>query len=103
MQPTAVEVLLLACNQAATIRDAAESVLAQTGPPLAIVFSDDASHDATFAILADIAAAYRGPHRVRVRRNETNLGIGAHYNRLVAESRSELLVTAAGDDLSVPH
>lgn len=103
VSPPRISVILLACNQEATARAAAESVLAQTGPPLEIVFSDDASTDATHAVLAAAAAAYRGPHHVRVRRNDINLGIGAHYNRLMGETTGELLVTAAGDDLSLPH
>jgi len=95
--------ILLACNQQATARAAAESCLAQVGEPIEIVLSDDASSDDTFLELQAAAAAYRGPHRVRARRNPTNLGIGAHYNQLLAETSGELLVTAAGDDLSLPH
>jgi glycosyltransferase involved in cell wall biosynthesis len=102
MEPR-ITVLLLACNQAATVRAAAESVLAQTGAPLEIVLSDDASRDDTFEVLAGVAASYRGPHRVRARRNPANLGIGAHYNRLLEETEGELLVTAAGDDVSLPQ
>ena len=37
-----------------------------------------------------------------MRRNERNLGIAAHYNRLIDESPGELLITAAGDDISLP-
>ncbi len=70
--------------------------------PLEVILSDDASSDDTYAVLEDVARAYRGPHAVRARRNATNLGIGAHYNRLIAESTGELLVTAGGDDLSLP-
>lgn len=102
MEPR-ITVLLLACNQAATVRAAAESVLAQTGAPLEIVLSDDASRDDTFEVLAGVAASYRGPHRVHARRNPANLGIGAHYNRLLEETEGELLVTAAGDDFSLPQ
>jgi glycosyltransferase involved in cell wall biosynthesis len=97
-----ITALLLACNQAATVRAAAQSVLAQACEPLEVILSDDASSDGTFAVLEDVARAYRGPHAVRARRNESNLGIGGHYNRLIAESRGELLVTAGGDDLSSP-
>src|SRR5574337_237921 len=95
-----ISVLLLACNQQATARAAAESVLAQQCEPLEIVLSDDASSDDTFGVLQAAARAYAGPHQVRVRRSEANLGIGGHYNALVAETRGELLVTAAGDDVS---
>ena len=97
-----ISLLLLACNQQGTARAAAQSCLAQLGEPLEIVFSDDASGDATFDELCAAADAYRGPHQVRVQRNPVNLGIGAHYNQLLAETSGELLVTAAGDDISLP-
>ncbi len=98
-----ISVLLLACNQQATARAAAQSVLGQQCEPLEIVLSDDASTDGTFAQLQAAVEGYRGPHQVRARRSPANLGIGAHYNALVAETRGELLVTAAGDDISLPH
>lgn len=103
MTAPTVSMILLACNQQATARAAAESCLAQSGEPIEIVLSDDASSDGTFDELQAAAAAYRGPHRVRARRNPQNLGIGAHYNQLLAETSGELLVTAAGDDVSLPH
>ncbi len=98
-----ISLILLACNQQATVRAAAESCLAQIGEPLEIVLSDDASSDGSFAELQAVADAYRGPHQVRARRNPVNLGIGAHYNQLMLETSGALIVSAAGDDLSVPH
>lgn len=103
MSDPRISLILLACNQQATVRAAAESCLAQVGEPLEIVLSDDASADGTFAELQAVAAAYRGPHRVRARRNASNFGIGDHYNALMKETSGALLVTAAGDDLSLPH
>ena len=94
--------LLLAYNQERYAEAAARSCLAQASEPLEIVFSDDASSDRTHDILRSVAADYRGPHRVVVRRNENNLGITGHYNRLLEESRGELLITAAADDISHP-
>lgn len=97
-----VSLLLLAFNQADYVASAAKNCLAQkTSKPIEIIFSDDASTDETFAILEAIAAEYRGPHRVRVRKNPNNLGIGAHYNAAIAQCSGEFIVTAAGDDLSV--
>lgn len=98
-----ISLVLLAYRQEAWVEAAAKSVLAQEGEPIEIVLSDDASPDRTFEVLRDVAAAYRGPHRVRARRNDRNLGIGAHWNALVAETSGELIVCAAGDDLSLPH
>ena len=102
-QPPRVSVALLAYNQASMVRRAAQSCLAQTGAPLEIVLSDDASTDDTFAVLQEVAAAYRGPHRVIARRNERNVGIGEHYNILMKACSGELIVTAAGDDFSLPE
>lgn len=95
--------LLLTYNQRAFVRAAAESCFAQDCEPIEILFTDDASADGTYEELLDLAACYRGPHTVRVRRNVTNLGIGAHYNAAIAASRGELLITAGGDDISLPH
>jgi len=95
-------IVLLAYNQERTVRRAATSCLAQDCEPLEIILSDDASTDGTFGLLQELAANYRGPHRVWARRNARNLGIGAHYNELLACSQGTFLVTAAGDDISEP-
>lgn len=103
MSAPAVSLLLLTHNQERLARGAARACLAQTGAPIEIILSDDASTDGSFAELQAAAAGYTGPHRVRVRRNEVNLGIGAHFNRLLEEASGEFLVTAAGDDVSLPQ
>jgi glycosyltransferase involved in cell wall biosynthesis len=93
---------LFSCNQEAFIRAAIEGAFAQTYSPLEIIISDDCSKDRTFEIATEMAAAYRGPHTVRLNRNETNLGIGAHVNRVMEMRRGELVFFAAGDDVSMP-
>lgn len=94
---------LFAYNQVDTIVEAAMSCLGQVCEPIEIVFSDDASTDNTFEKLVQIADQYTGPHTVSVRRNAKNLGIAGHYNQAVACSQSDLIIVAAGDDLSEPH
>lgn len=102
-QPRA-SVLMLAYRQAQTVVPAVKSLFAQdVNEPIEILLSDDGSDDDTHARLVAAARRYRGPHQVRVLRNAANLGIAGHYNRLVAEARGELLVTAAGDDVSAPQ
>ena len=98
-----ISLLVLTYNQVTMVETAVQSCLAQVGEPLEIVLSDDASTDGTYELLLEMAAAYRGPHQVRVRRNPQNLGIGAHYNAAINDSAGQLLVTAAGDDISLPH
>lgn len=98
-----ISILLMAYNQAEVVEDALRSCLFQRCDPVEIIASDDASTDETYAILSRVAAEYDGPHQLTVRRNEVNLGIAAHYNLLVGQTTSDLLVTAAGDDISEPE
>ncbi len=94
---------LFAYNQERFVREAVAAALAQTWSPLQVILSDDASSDATFAIMEQLAGAYRGPHEVVLNRNVSNLGIGGHVNRVMELARGELIVVAAGDDVSFPH
>jgi len=99
-----LSVLFLAFNQSAFVEEAAMSVLNQQCPePIEILLSDDASDDATFKILQMLVDRYRGPHEVRLFRNQKNLGIGAHFNSLIGKSTGQLLISAAGDDISMPN
>lgn len=98
-----ITLAVLAYRQSAFIDAAAQSALAQVGEPIEVLLSDDASPDDTHARMLAIASAYAGPHRVVVRRNERNLGIGAHFNEVVRASSGELIVMMAGDDLSLPE
>ncbi len=98
-----VSILLITYRQRDTIVDALRGALAQTWQPLEIIASDDASGDGTWEALCAAAEGYAGPHRLRLNRNEVNLGIGAHLSRLAQLAEGELLVVAAGDDVSLPQ
>jgi glycosyltransferase involved in cell wall biosynthesis len=98
-----VTMLVLAYQQADTIEAAIRGAFAQTHSPLEIVISDDASTDGTWAAIERAVAGYDGPHRLVLNRNPTNLGIGAHIDRMVALAHGELLFVAAGDDISLPQ
>jgi glycosyltransferase involved in cell wall biosynthesis len=90
-------------NQQAFVREAVQGALAQTYQPLEVVLSDDCSLDATFEIVGNLAAGYSGPHRLVVTRNQENLGVAGHVNRVMGSARGELVVGAAGDDISLPQ
>ena len=94
---------LFAYNQEKYIRDAMEGAFSQTYEPLEIILSDDCSSDRTFEIMQEMAAAYVGPHDVHLRRNEVNLGLATHVNVVIANSYGEIIVVAAGDDVSLPN
>ena len=92
---------LFAYNQEEYIREAVKAAFAQTYEPLEIILSDDCSSDRTFEIIQEMAAAYEGPHEVRVRRSTVNVGAGPHVSAVLAESNGEYIAFAAGDDISV--
>jgi glycosyltransferase involved in cell wall biosynthesis len=93
---------LIAFNQEDYVGDAITAAFAQTYTPLEIVLSDDCSSDSTFEIMQRAAAGYKGPHRIVLNRNRSNLNIGGHVNAVAKIARGELIVLAAGDDISVP-
>lgn len=97
-----VTLFVTAFNQEDMVRAAVEGALAQTYSPLEIILSDDCSADRTYEIMVGIAEGYSGPHEVRLNRNERNLGIVGHVNRMFELGSGELFVAAAGDDISFP-
>ena len=93
---------LFTYNQEAYVAEAVDGALAQDYHPLEIIISDDASRDRTFDIIQATVDRYRGPHAIRLIQNEVNLGIGAHVTRVANLASGELIVAAAGDDVSMP-
>lgn len=92
---------LFAYNQEKYVREAIEGAFSQTYQPLEIILSDDCSTDQTFQIMQEMSAAYRGPHTIRLNRNRKNLNIGGHVNTVNRLAQGELVVAAAGDDISM--
>lgn len=98
-----VTLALFAYNQERFIIEAVQGVLSQTYTPLEIVLSDDSSSDKTFDLMESMVNNYDGPHTIKLIRNPVNLGLGAHVSKVVREASGELIVVAAGDDISEPH
>lgn len=92
---------LFAYNQERFIREAVYSALNQDYPSLEIIVSDDFSTDNTYLVAKNILNAYSGPHRVRLIRNNANVGIGAHVQKIFEVASGDIVVMAAGDDVSL--
>ena len=90
-------------NQEQYIEEAVNAALAQEYPDLEIVLSDDGSRDRTLEIVRRRADEYRGPHRLLVNARTGGEGVLAHVYDAAAKSSGELLVMAAGDDVSHPQ
>ncbi|TDE94058.1 glycosyltransferase [Occultella glacieicola] len=76
-----------------------ESLLAQDFSDFELVISDNASTDRTVDIVESVAER---DSRVRLVRNDRNMGAAFNYNRLVRDSRAELFKWAGYDDLLDP-
>ena len=82
----------------AHIGPAIAAALAQTYSNFEVLVIDDASSDRTCEILSALA-----DDRLRVARNETNLGPAATWNAVVAGARGEFVKLLHSDDLIVPE
>ena len=102
-KPYNVSLILIAYNQEQFVRQACESVLHQHGGSIEIILSDDCSIDGTYKVMQDVVSSYRGHHRVILRRNEHNLGLVGHINKVIGLCSGEFIVYAAGDDISAPE
>jgi glycosyltransferase involved in cell wall biosynthesis len=86
-------------NRAAMVAQAIDSLLAQTRPPDEIVVVDDASTDATWEVLQDIAL--REP-RLRIFKQELNCGGVHNSNRAFEETSGDVLAWCGDDDRWLP-
>ena len=99
-----VSFIVMAYNAEKFIQEALHGSFAQTYDNMEIIISDDFSTDKTFAIMQAEVAAYNGKHKVRLLRNQQNLGIGAHLNKLwFKEAKGDWIIVSAGDDVSLPQ
>lgn len=91
-----VSILVPSYNGAAFLREALDSILAQTYPHVEVILLDDASTDGT----GEIAASYSD--RIRYVRQSSNLGIYDNVNAGIALARGELIATYHADDIYLP-
>lgn len=85
------------------VEDTVAGALGQTYPNLEIIFSDDNSPDGTFEVLKKAVEGYQGPHKVILNRNEKNMGLVPHVNKLLFElAHGEFIFLNGGDDVSLP-
>lgn len=98
---SAVSVLMPVYNAGKFFRECLDSILAQSFADFELIVCDDASCDDSAAILAEYAA--RDP-RVKVLRNERNMGIARTRNRLLGSLPDDCRYIALmdADDVCLP-
>jgi glycosyltransferase involved in cell wall biosynthesis len=82
------------------LREALDSLLAQTCPPAEILISDNASTDGTAAIAQTYAESYP---TVRYVRQERDTGAAVNFNTVFWGTAGDLFMWAADDDLWEPR
>lgn len=94
-----VSVCIPAYNSAVYIEKTMESVLVQKYEHLELVVVDDCSGDETVEIVERIRER---DSRVRLVRNETNLGMTGNWNKCLEEARGEYIKLICADDILYP-
>src|SRR5262249_36899823 len=81
------------------LKEALDSILAQTYSDFELIISDNASTDRTQEICTAYAAKDK---RIQYSRNDKNLGAAKNYNRVFELSSGEYFKWAAHDDICAP-
>jgi len=95
-----VSVVITCHNYGRYLRDAVESVVAQTYSDFEIIIVDDGSTDDTRDVAASLAAGYPG-HGITVIGQE-NQGAAAARNNGIAAGKGEYIVSLDADDMLKP-
>ncbi len=98
-----VTLFVYAYNHADFVEKAIDAAFSQTYKNLEIILSDDNSTDNTFEIMKRKAQSYHGNQDIILNKNERNLGISEHLNKIMTLGSGDWFVLAAGDDISFPN
>ncbi|WP_419239836.1 glycosyltransferase [Photobacterium leiognathi] len=94
-----VSYLLTCYNHEKYIEKALESAFNQSYENIEFIISDDCSNDKSFEIIKRISDKYK-KRNILIRKNIKNIGIGSHMNDIISISSGDLIIMAAGDDIS---
>lgn len=96
---TLVSFILLTYNQSKYIDEAINGALEQDYQNIEFIFSDDCSVDDTFEKISHITNGSK--RNIILNKNKDNLGLTAHFNKALSMSSGDIIVCAAGDDISL--
>lgn len=99
MDTVKITIAISVYNVAEYVRASLDCIVNQTFRDLEILCIDDASTDGTWAILQEYATK---DDRIRLFRQEKNLGLSVSRNLAIKEAKGEYLLMLDGDDLFAP-
>lgn len=98
MTTPTVSVVIPAYNNARTLAETIDSVLAQSGADFEVIIADHSSADTTRAVMDTFA----DDPRVTILTTEAGGGAGRNWNRVTDAARGTYLKLVCGDDLLLP-
>ena len=96
-----ISVFITSYNQEDYLKQAIDSVLAQSVPPYEIIVIDDGSADESRELIRTYAQT--NPHLITAVLNESNLGIPRTKARAVDAARGDWITYCDGDDRWLPR
>ena len=100
MKPITIGVFTF--NHEHFVESALESIFSQDADGLEIIISDDASTDNTQALIQDFIGRTGTRHKIVYDPNATNLGLTGNVNKVFEMATNDVILVAAGDDISRP-
>lgn len=97
-----ISVIIPLYNRKHYIEQAIDSVLAQTFQDFEIIIRDDGSTDGSAEFVEEKYAAEISSGKIKLRRNEKNIGEFPTDNRLLREATGKYIMILHSDDLYVP-
>lgn len=95
-----ISIIMAIYNCAPTLREAIDSIIAQTYTNWELILCDDCSTDNTAAIAQEYVDKY---DNILLIRNERNLRLAASLNHCLEYADSEYIGRMDGDDISLPE
>lgn len=94
-----ISVLIPNYNYVKYVATAVQSALDQTYPNLEVVVADNCSTDGAWELLSE---RFGSNPRVRLHRNERNIGMARNFDRLLELARGDFLLCLSSDDFLLP-
>lgn len=91
-----ISIALASYNGSKYIREQLDSILLQTYQNFELIICDDCSTDNTWQILEEYAAK---DNRVKIFKNETNLGFKKNFEKAISKCRGEYIALSDQDDI----
>ena len=97
-----VSFCIITYNQEAFVREAIEAALRQNYADIEFIISDDCSTDSTIEVIQAAIRDRKIAAPITFLKNPVNLGMGGNLNRIMEVAKGDIIVIAAGDDISHP-